>query len=98
MVRSMVQHETPLAEQEVQAARAPLAGVHGRRPGRPDHVNPVLIPFLRGEATPGLSSCDETDFECDREVLAPAFGIAVGLVLSAPLWAVIGFAGWAILH
>ena len=98
MVRSMVQDEAPLAEQEVQAARAPLAGVHGRCPGRPDHVNPALIPLLRGEATSGLSPSDEIDFDHDRGVLAPASGIAVGLVLGALLWAVIGFAGWAILH
>ncbi len=83
----MMQRKTSLSEQELQATWERL-----------DHVNPTLIPLLRGALTPGLPLGDRTDLLHDRGELAPASGIAVILVLSAFLWAVIGFAGWAIVH
>jgi hypothetical protein len=68
-----------------------------RRPGRAE-VNPHLIPMLRDPA--GLDSDlllrDSTDPSPDRQDLAPAIGILVGLALSVPLWAIIGALVWAI--
>jgi hypothetical protein len=60
-----------------------------RRPGRLEHVSPALIPMLR---KPG----QYVDAD-DSDPLAPARGIAVGLLLSAPLWALIGLGVWFIL-
>lgn len=96
----MVQREASLPEQGLQATWDHLAGMADdrRRPERLDHVTPTLIPLLRGALTPGLPLGDRTDLLHDRGELAPASGIAVILVLSAFLWAVIGFAGWAIVH
>jgi len=59
-------------------------------PERLDHVNPTLIPLLRGTVAPGLPLDDGADLAHDRGELAPAAGIAVSVVLSALLWAVMG--------
>jgi len=95
----MMQREPSLSEQELQATWDRLAGVADdrRRPERLDHVNPTLIPLLRGTLAPGLPLNDGADLAHNRGELAPAAGIAVSVVLSALLWAVIGFAGWAVL-
>ena len=74
-----------------------VASKDRRRPDRPDHASPHLIPLLRtaetgAAAAPGTS--DELPFE---DALAPAKGIAIGLVLSVPLWAAIGGIVWALL-
>ncbi len=66
-----------------------------RRPGRPDHASPHLIPLLRTaeiEADAASGALDELPFE---DALAPAKGIVVGLLLSVPVWAVIGGIVWA---
>ena len=80
-------------------APAPVASAASkdrRRPGRPDQASPHLIPLLRTAeieaAAPGIG--DEPPFE---DALAPAKGIAVGLLLSVPVWAVIGGIVWAAL-
>ncbi len=96
----MVQHETSLSEQDVQAIWDRLESVTAdrRRPGRLDHVSPNLIPLLRGEVTPGQPLIYETDRLYGRGDLKPGLGTAVGLFLNLPLWAVIGFASWALLY
>lgn len=68
-----------------------------RRPGRPDHASPHLIPLLRVsevEAAAAFDAADELPFE---DALAPAQGIALGLAVSVPLWAIIGGIVWAVL-
>ena len=96
----MVQHETPLSERRIQAIWDRLEDVtyDRRRPGRLDDVNLNLIPLLRGEGTPTLPTSYETDLIYGRENSKRAFGIVAGLVLNMPLWGVIGFASWIMLH
>ncbi len=96
----MDQHDASLAEKGLQATWDALerADADRRRPERLDHVNPTLIPLLRGALAPGLPLNDRTDLAYDREERAPASRFAVIIALSAFLWAVIGFIGWAILH
>ena len=68
-----------------------------RRPGRPDHASPHLIPLLRTpeiEAAAASGALDGLPFE---DALRPAQGIALGLALSVPLWAAIGGIMWAVL-
>ena len=83
------------AQQESPAAGATPAGWDRRRPGRPDSVNPALIPLLRREqllrpqpaaamALPGGSADD----------LAPSRGIAVSAAIGALLWVSIGAVAW----
>ncbi len=94
----MEQHDAALAEQGLQATwdRLKSADADRRRPGRLDQVNPTLIPLLRGMPTLGLA-LNETGPVYARGRLPRAASIAIIAILSALLWAVIGFAGWAIL-
>ena len=76
---------------------ASAASKDRRRPGRPDQASPQLIPLLRTaeiEAAAAAGLGEELPFE---DALAPAKGIAVGLLLSVPVWAVIGGIVWAAL-
>ena len=76
---------------------ASAASKDRRRPGRPDQASPHLIPLLRTteiEAAAASGVGEELPFE---DALAPAKGIAVGLLLSVPVWAVIGGIVWAAL-
>lgn len=95
----MDQHDAFLTKQELQDTWDSLesADTERRRPERLDHVNPVLIPLLRSMLAPGLPLNTETDLAFDRGKLAPSTGIAVAILLSLLLWAVIGLAAWAIL-
>jgi hypothetical protein len=54
-----------------------------RRPGRLKQISTDLIPLLRTEAAQYVDPADS---------LAPARGIAGGLLLSALLWALVGLA------
>lgn len=68
-------------------------GLHDRRrPGRLDQISPALIPLLREFA----QFVDDPDFDADP--LTPARGIFrgifVGLLLSVPLWSLIGLGVW----
>ena len=90
-------------KEPLQAAKPDLVPVLSaskdrRRPGRTDHASPQLIPLLRTseiEATAGTpGTAEELPFE---DALAPAKGIAVGLLLSVPMWAAIGGIVWAVL-
>lgn len=74
-----------------------VASKDRRRPGRPDHASPQLIPLLRAaeiEAAAASGAADEPPFE---NALAPIQGIALGLVVSVPLWAVLGGIAWVVL-
>ena len=74
--------------------------VERRRPGRRE-VSPELIPLLRRPVGDGMI---QDDFPADgiegqpalatgRDALAPARGIAMSLLLSVPLWCVVGAVG-----
>lgn len=57
-----------------------------RRPGRPENVSPELVSLLRGTANPPppLEFSDRSEDQLD-----PLRGLAVGLVISAVLWALL---------
>lgn len=61
----------------------PLA-LERRRPGRIENVSPHLIPLLRG----GTEAWPEDEERRDTD-LAPAIGIAVSVLISALMWAVL---------
>ena len=66
-----------------------------RRPGRVENVNPSLVPLLRGQATSGEPD-SKTQFG-DPDQLGATRGIALGVVLSLPLWTGILLLGrWAL--
>ena len=68
-----------------------------RRPGRLDQASPHLIPLLRtAEIEAAAASVIEEELAFE-DALAPAKGIAVGLLLSVPVWAVLGGIVWAAL-
>lgn len=81
----------------VRSLAASAAPMGRRHPGLPDQVSPNPVPLLRTspmiEAVPAFEGADEPA----DDALTPARGIAVGLVLSVPLWAVIGGVVWAVL-
>lgn len=74
--------------------------VSRRRPGRSESMSPYLIPLLRNTETAHLPSKDFQLGEPRPETndLAPAMGIAVGLALAVPLWAIISAAVWALIR
>jgi len=96
----VAQYETSLAAPEPQTTRDSSESVTDdrRRAGRPDHVNPTLVPLLRGDLPSSLPPSDETDLAQDRGKLAPAAAIAVISLLSTLLWAAIGFIWWAVVY
>ena len=76
--------------------------IERRRPGRRDVV-PALIPLLRRPAGDGTLADSESPWRLEtlpalkagQDALAAMRGVAMGLMLSAPLWgamAVVGFA------
>jgi hypothetical protein len=66
------------------AVEIPLSLLERRRPGRIATVSPALIPLLRG-GTVSSPVCEERR-ESD---LAPAIGIAVSVVISGLIWALL---------
>lgn len=95
-----MQPDTPLAEPGLQSVEDCPESVADdrRRPGRPDHVSPTLVPLLRGDLPTDLPLGGETELADDRGDLAPAVGVVVALGASVPLWAAIGLAAWAALR
>jgi len=75
-----------VTEQARPSVAAPATVVDRRRPGRLDQVNPALIPLLR----------DTTESGDDTDKLGPSRGIASAMLISVPLWAVMGAAVWFI--
>ncbi len=103
----MLQLEMSASDQRIQAIRDRLQGDDDnlqrknddrRRPGRADDVNSNLVPLLRGEAAPDPLASGEIDASYGLEHATPMFGIAVGLVMSIPLWGILGLAAWAMLR
>jgi hypothetical protein len=80
--------------------------VERRRPGRPAEVSPELLPLLRYQPTPeGLDVAEPwptwasvAEPRNGRDPLRAVRGIAVGVVLTAPIW--VGLLGlvWLGLH
>ena len=83
-VRQPLEHWDALSESETAGTM-----VDRRRPGRPKTVSPNLIPLLRGEASPDIEP-PPLVIEKDDVANLPMAGIACGMVLSIPLWALIG--------
>ena len=61
-----------------------------RRLGRLEHVHPSLLSLLRGKAT----ECELG--ETREQGLAPAIGIMTGVIVSTPIWIIIGLLGWLV--
>lgn len=81
----------------ISVATASAASRDRRRPGRPDQASPHLIPLLRTSEIEGAAAANPADELPLEDALAPAKGIAVGLLLSVPVWAVIGMIVWEVL-
>ena len=100
----MTQLEMLGSEQKIQALRDREGEDHNlpreykdrRRSGRPDYVNPNLVPLLRGEAVPDRLLNNEIELSYGLEHATPLLGIAVSVILSIPLWGVLGLVAWAI--
>ena len=68
---------------EIPAKQSPAPSfVERRRPGRVENVSPELIPLLRNPTVIIEQNPAEDDFRLPK-------GIAVGIVLAIPLWALI---------
>ena len=71
----------------------PPGVIERRRPGRIETISAHLIPLFRRPAP--TAKITQVSHETEpRDDLAPARGIAFGVVLAIPLWALIGFAAW----
>jgi hypothetical protein len=73
------------------SATTPSAVMDQRMPGHLEQITPTLIPPLREP----VRYVSDPDFDSDP--LAPARGIAVGIALSVPFWALTGLAVWFVL-
>ena len=65
-------------------------GVERRRPGRPQEISPHLVALLRSDErrpAPILAS----------DAQRAAIGLGAALLLSVPLWAMLGIIAWALL-
>ncbi len=80
--------ETELAPPAAQDA----APSDRRRPGRPRHINPELVPLLRGEPEPPVEKTVSPTYG-DPDQLRGMRGVAVGVAISSALWAGIVFGG-----
>ena len=71
-----------------------------RRPGRVDYRSPALVALMR-DVPNGFIEPDPTDgmvaFEREDQ-MAPARGIAMGVVISGFAWAVIGASIWMLIQ
>jgi len=63
-----------------------------RRPGRPDTVSDALLPLLRGQVQKPLQP--EPLLDVDPDDGHALRGIAVGVIISTGLWALIGGVAW----
>ena len=82
-----------MPDREGQPTDANGVAIERRRPGRRD-VHPALIPLLRRPAGDGTLVEGESAWHLEalpalkagQDALGTARGVAMGLVLSAPLW------------
>jgi len=81
-------------------AAASIAVEDRRRPYRLDRVSPHLIALLRRSTAPNTQPplLDDVDVPPSGTELAIARGFGLGLVLSVPIWAIIGLAIRAVLR
>ena len=79
--------------------------VERRRPGRIETKNPHLISLYRRPVKVSTAADDQiadqlptrTQDEEITDPLAAARGIALGIVISIPIWVLIGLAAWSLL-
>jgi len=71
-----------------------------RRPNRSSRVSPHLISLLRRSTAPNTPTplLDDVDVSPSGSELAIARGLGLGLVLSVPIWTIIGLAIRAMLR
>ena len=79
-------HDVPIAEVTVSTLR-----VERRRPGRIESVSPHLLPLLRDGAA---RSPDHGEHQ--QNDLTPVVGIAIGVLISIPIWALIVWVTWRV--
>ena len=79
-------HDPPIVKVTASTLR-----VERRRPGRIESVSPVLLPLLRDGAAPSPDHGERRQYD-----LAPVVGIAIGVLISAPIWVLIVWATWRI--
>ncbi|MBN9559944.1 MAG: hypothetical protein J0H14_04335 [Alphaproteobacteria bacterium] len=90
--------DDPLRHDEVAASDGGDVKIDRRRPGRPEHVSPHLIPLLRNAAEAEIPPDDAPVADRTQDDLGPAKGILAGLGLAIPLWGLIGLAVWWVLR
>jgi hypothetical protein len=71
--------------------------VDRRRPGRPAHVSPHLLPLLRGTPTPPRPNDLIPDSDDDLPE-TPFLGIISGVLISSLLWCLLGVVGWMVIR
>ena len=79
-------HDVPIAEVTVSTLR-----VERRRPGRMESVSPVLLPLLRDGAALSPYHGERRHYD-----LTPVVGIAIGVIISIPIWALIVWVIWCV--
>lgn len=79
---------------------ATIAAEDRRRPNRLNRVSPHLISLLRRSTSPNTATplLDNVDVPASGHELAIARGFGLGLLLSVPIWTIIGFAIRAMLR
>ena len=88
----MAQYEASLESAEPRSTEDYIVANDRRRAGRLDHINPTLVPLLRGDLSAGLPLSDEVKLLENCGVLVHLTGIAAAVCASVLLWAVITFA------
>lgn len=87
--------DDPLRPDAVAASDGGDVKTDRRRPGRPEHVSPHLIPLLRNASTVEIPPEPIPAADAgNRDDLGSAKGILVGLGLAIPLWGLIGLCVW----
>jgi hypothetical protein len=84
--------DTPIAEPVI-APPPPSVVADRRRPGRVHYAQSTLIELLRHK--PGGATDTEVDPTYETsDLLAPARGILVGILLSVPIWCLLAAGLW----
>lgn len=94
-------HESAQAIAPVSASNAAsVAAENRRRPNRLNRVSPHLISLLRRSTAPNTPASlpDDMDVPASGKELAIARGFGLGLLLSVPIWTIIGLAIRAVLR
>lgn len=68
-----------------------------RRPGRANQACPELLPLLRRAESVEVPELP-LFIEQGHRLGTPLLGIAIAVALSVPLWGVILFVGWILVH